>query len=71
MRHEWNSLLLETLAWQLILWHAKGMAKRKPDRRKAKKQARDLREAEAGVKSAQDVLAFLIAKADPESVKKP
>jgi len=47
------------------------MPKRKPSRRKDKKQARDVRAAEAGVASAQSVLAMLIAKADPESVKKP
>jgi hypothetical protein len=45
------------------------MPKRKGSRTE-KKQKRDMRSAESAVKSAQNVLAALIAKADPESVKK-
>lgn len=46
------------------------MAKRKPTTRKAKREKRDLELVEAGVKSAQDAFAKILAKADPESVKK-
>lgn len=45
------------------------MPKRKPARREQKRAKRDSRAAEDGVRSAQNVLAALIAKADPESVK--
>lgn len=41
--------------------------KRKPARRKAKKEKRELAFAEAGVKSAQDAFAKILAIADPES----